>query len=208
MSSSINSRKLKKAEQAIIDEAMNHGLTTIETMEWETALNAVKKTLRTSNFQKQVEITKEAFSKIKSEKLKERHREYISSDQWKRRRNEKLKREDYTCEKCGGQACQAHHKHYKFFDSENKEAEISSLMAVCRECHERIEDVDSEIKTANVNEKQFSAEENLRKFNEKYLEDLKDMKEKESEEGMSNGRRRWFNQEISKVKKEIKEGSL
>jgi len=52
-----------------------------------------------------------------------------------------------------------------------------------------------------------SANKRLLKFNQKYKQDLKHMKkqEKESDEPLSQGRLRWFNQEIDRIDEKIKE---
>jgi len=202
----LSRKEINRAERAIKYKAMKRGFIAIESMNWQTAFNAVEAKTRVSDFNKKVKLTKKALSNVTKKELKKQHKDYIESDKWKKRRNEKLEQENYNCERCGGSANQCHHKHYRHFNSTNKEAEIHSLMAVCRECHKQLEGVKEENISPKTTKEDFSQEENLKKYNKKYLADLKEMKEKEAEEGISNGRRRWFNREISKTEKEIKEG--
>ncbi len=62
--------------------------------------------------------------------------EYLASDDWKRRRLLILKRAGGTCEGCLVKqgSLDVHHKTYKHF----KQEFAFELIALCRECHERV----------------------------------------------------------------------
>jgi hypothetical protein len=64
------------------------------------------------------------------------YKEYIRSRAWDTKRVLVLKRANYTCEGCGmkGKPLDVHHKTYKNLGDEF----LFELVAVCRECHERI----------------------------------------------------------------------
>lgn len=204
-------RQLAKGKKAIKNKMARRGIHSTEYLEWDTAFKAVKKRCRISNWNKLSHITKEALSEIRTKELKEKHREYIESNKWKNRREEKLEREDYTCEKCGETAEQAHHTTYRHFNSKSKEAEISTLMAVCKECHEKIEGEYEPRKTNSYTGNSDNEEEKfdrLIQFNKRHIEDLERQKKEEDEseeEELSSARRRWFNREIEKLKQENKE---
>ena len=66
-----------------------------------------------------------------------RYRDYLQSDQWKRKRRACLRRAGGVCERCARRvAKQAHHLTYKRL---GKEAP-GDLLAVCRPCHEALHD--------------------------------------------------------------------
>lgn len=202
----IPSRIITQAKNEI--QKRNHR----EQTDWKTAFNIVKRTTHTSNFEKNVAITKEALSELGKEKAKKNHREYLKTKRWKKRRKKKLEQENYTCERCGDNANQCHHTTYRHLDSSNPEAEISTLMAVCTECHSYLEDEpvaakapDEEIQTAPSHLDKAEHKEQLDNFNKQMIEDLKELKEKEEEQGeLESSRRRWFNQEIENLQQQIK----
>lgn len=178
--------------------------------DWETAFNIVKRTTATNDFEKNVAITKEALSELGKEKAKKKHREYLQTQKWKKRRKKKLEQENYTCERCGDNANQCHHTTYRHLDSSNPEAEISTLMAVCPKCHSYLEDkpvavkaFNEEIKTAHSHLDKVEHKQQVEKFNQKLAEDLKQQKQNEEENGeLTPQRRRWFNKQIKKYTNE------
>lgn len=66
--------------------------------------------------------------------MKNQHRDYMKSERWKTLRELKLYNNS-VCEKCNHIATQVHHKDYNFLFTPK---EYSILMAVCRNCHEKI----------------------------------------------------------------------
>jgi hypothetical protein len=66
----------------------------------------------------------------------ESKREYLLSDTWNTIRKRILARDRYTCRQCGisGKPLDVHHITYDNLYSENDD----ELVAVCRECHEKI----------------------------------------------------------------------
>ena len=61
------------------------------------------------------------------------YREYLKSDEWKRKRYVVLKRDNWTCQYCGKKATQVHHLKYAKYQI-GKEP-IKWLVSVCRPCH-------------------------------------------------------------------------
>ena len=61
------------------------------------------------------------------------YREYLKSDEWKRKRYVVLKRDNWTCKYCGAKATQVHHKRYAKYKI-GKEP-IKWLVSVCASCH-------------------------------------------------------------------------
>ena len=59
---------------------------------------------------------------------------YLKSDEWKRKRENVLKRDNYKCVCCGNEATQVHHINYNNVYKEN----IKELLSVCKPCHEKI----------------------------------------------------------------------
>ena len=64
---------------------------------------------------------------------KEYYREYLKSDEWKRKRYVVLKRDNWTCKYCGAKATQVHHLKYAKYQI-GKEP-IKWLVSVCASCH-------------------------------------------------------------------------
>jgi len=73
---------------------------------------------------------------IRSNTLLRQHKEYISGNNWNQIRLHVLKRDNYTCVKCGknGGKLYVHHKTYKRWSNEN----INDLVTLCYNCHEEI----------------------------------------------------------------------
>ena len=62
------------------------------------------------------------------------YREYLKSDDWKRKRYVVLKRDNWTCVYCGSKATQVHHTRYAKYNI-GKEP-IDWLVSVCESCHD------------------------------------------------------------------------
>jgi len=61
------------------------------------------------------------------------YREYLKSDEWKRKRYVVLKRDNWTCQYCDKKATQVHHLKYAKYQI-GKEP-IKWLVSVCASCH-------------------------------------------------------------------------
>ena len=61
------------------------------------------------------------------------YREYLKSDEWKRKRYVVLKRDNWTCKYCDKKATQVHHLKYAKYQI-GKEP-IKWLVSVCSSCH-------------------------------------------------------------------------
>ena len=71
--------------------------------------------------------------------------EYIQSEDWKKRRDKKLRKADWKCERCGsGINLCIHHITYDNLGNEP----MSDLLVLCKSCHEDIHRKDLEIKEA------------------------------------------------------------
>ena len=73
---------------------------------------------------------------IRRKRRKEYYRQYLKSDAWKRKRYVVLKRDNWTCQYCGGKATEVHHKKYARRNI-GKEP-IKWLVSICRNCHQEI----------------------------------------------------------------------
>lgn len=62
------------------------------------------------------------------------YREYLKSDEWKRKRFVVLRRDNWRCKYCGGHATQVHHLKYAKYNI-GKEP-IEWLVSVCKPCHD------------------------------------------------------------------------
>ena len=72
---------------------------------------------------------------IWSAKRTRQYREYLKSDDWKRKRYVVLKRDNWTCQKCGAKATQVHHLKYAKYQI-GKEP-IKWLVSLCKPCHKK-----------------------------------------------------------------------
>jgi 5-methylcytosine-specific restriction endonuclease McrA len=61
-------------------------------------------------------------------------KEYLKSDDWKRKRYVVLKRDNWRCVYCGARATQVHHK--KYARKNIGKEPIEWLVSVCNSCHE------------------------------------------------------------------------
>lgn len=73
---------------------------------------------------------------IRRKRRKEYYRQYLKSDAWKRKRYVVLKRDNWTCQYCGGKATELHHKKYARRNI-GKEP-IKWLVSICRNCHQEL----------------------------------------------------------------------
>jgi len=64
------------------------------------------------------------------------YRDYLKSDEWKRKRYVVLKRDNWRCVYCGGRASQVHHTKYARYNIGREP--IEWLVSVCKDCHESI----------------------------------------------------------------------
>lgn len=70
---------------------------------------------------------------------------YLHSDEWKYRKTQALKRAGYRCSLCGtGKNLEVHHITYKNLFNENDD----DLLAVCKNCHNKIHEKDLEKREA------------------------------------------------------------
>lgn len=65
---------------------------------------------------------------------RENYQAYLTSKEWKTKRNKVLKMAGYKCRKCGAKATQVHHETYKRIYNER----LTDLTALCSGCHQRI----------------------------------------------------------------------
>lgn len=80
---------------------------------------------------------------ISQEKQKQewfdKHNKYLSSMEWREKRDEVLKRDGYLCQAClKRRATQVHHISYRHWQNEP----LYELISVCEECHEAITEID------------------------------------------------------------------
>jgi len=64
------------------------------------------------------------------------YRDYLKSDEWKRKRYVVLKRDNWRCVYCGGRATQVHHTKYAKYNIGGEP--IEWLVSVCKDCHDSI----------------------------------------------------------------------
>jgi len=67
------------------------------------------------------------------ESRRDLYREYLKSDDWKRKRYVVLKRDNWRCVYCGGAATQVHH--LKYAKRNIGKEPIEWLVSVCKSCH-------------------------------------------------------------------------
>jgi 5-methylcytosine-specific restriction endonuclease McrA len=64
------------------------------------------------------------------------YRDYLQSDEWKRKRYVVLKRDNWRCVYCGGRATQVHHTKYAKYNIGREP--IDWLVSICKDCHDSI----------------------------------------------------------------------
>lgn len=63
------------------------------------------------------------------------YKDYLSSPEWRERRQKCLDRDGHECRICGSKhELQAHHKHYKHLGAE----EENDLTTLCKQCHNSV----------------------------------------------------------------------
>jgi len=82
-----------------------------------------------SAFQRQV-------FEINRKRRRNYYRDYLQSDDWKRKRYMVLKRDNWRCVYCGGRATQVHHKRYAKYNIGREP--IEWLVSVCKDCHQSL----------------------------------------------------------------------
>jgi len=68
------------------------------------------------------------------------HKEYLSSDRWKKLRYEILKRDNFTCQDCGNRARDVRHLDYGYLGTSE---EAKFCISLCRECHKKRHNISS-----------------------------------------------------------------
>lgn len=90
-------------------------------------------------YQKRVGRIKELHSLWQVEEYRRKHQEYLNTQEWKEKRQEVLKRDDYLCQAClKNRASEVHYLTYDHFGNEP----LFDLISVCRECHKGISKMD------------------------------------------------------------------
>lgn len=77
--------------------------------------------------------------------------DYLKGSLWDEIRERVLKRDGYTCRICGGKARLVHHESYE--DDVMNGINLEPLMSLCRDCHDRVEFDDDNIKINSPHEK-------------------------------------------------------
>jgi len=70
---------------------------------------------------------------VRRKQRREYYREYLQSDEWKRKRYVVLRRDNWRCVYCGAPATEVHHLKYAKYNI-GKEP-IDWLVSVCKNCH-------------------------------------------------------------------------
>jgi 5-methylcytosine-specific restriction endonuclease McrA len=70
---------------------------------------------------------------IKRKRRRDYYRQYLQSDEWKRKRYVVLKRDNWRCVYCSAPATEVHHLKYAKYNI-GKEP-IEWLVSVCKDCH-------------------------------------------------------------------------
>ncbi len=78
-------------------------------------------------------VVKRWLFEINRKRRRDYYREYLKSDEWKRKRYVVFKRDNWRCVYCGSRATQVHHKRYAKYNI-GKEP-IDWLVSVCKSCH-------------------------------------------------------------------------
>ncbi|WP_229969376.1 HNH endonuclease [Pontibacter harenae] len=95
-----------------------------------------------SEIYKRYDEKRKKFQKEQSlDKFLEEHTEYLLTDEWKKRRELVLKRDNFVCQSClEKKATQVHHKSYRYWKNEP----LFELVSVCHSCHEAITEMNRE----------------------------------------------------------------
>lgn len=80
--------------------------------------------------------------------------DYLHSDEWQRKRRQRLKLDGYRCQMCGtGMHLEVHHINY---DNLRKDAEIDDLVTLCRACHAKVHSTDLAIPKGQRNNRLYT----------------------------------------------------
>ena len=138
------------------------------------------------------ESVKDIMQDYKPKGISNEYAEYLKTPEWQAKRNERLRIDNYTCQRCGGKRnLQVHHLTYANIGCEDV---YNDLITMCEACHDDIESekrkrreykdfVKSDVeRRKRVEEKvQKQVEEHLKK-----VEEIKRKREKEREVKVSN----------------------
>jgi hypothetical protein len=79
---------------------------------------------------------------MREKKLNDKYKKYIESKEWQAKRTERLKIDNFTCQKCGSKRkLHVHHINYENFGNENV---YEDLITLCSKCHEEVEEMKNE----------------------------------------------------------------
>jgi len=122
-------------------------------MDWEEAMEEARDELGyyadeyVEDWDGLVETAREIYEYYKQEEYEEfcedahfQHKEYLSSDRWKKLRYEILKRDNFTCQDCGNRARDVHHLDYGYLGTSE---EAKFCISLCRECHKKRHNISS-----------------------------------------------------------------
>ncbi len=85
----------------------------------------------------------ELHSEWLSAQCSKKHQDYLKTIEWQEKRDEVLRRDNFTCQSClKKRATQVHHLTYDHFGSEP----LFDLISVCDECHQMISEMDEKKK--------------------------------------------------------------
>jgi hypothetical protein len=95
------------------------------------------------------EIMEEDYEEFCEEAIGEYHY-YLKSEEWKKKRLEILRRDNFICSGCGDTASQVHHMTYENLHTKQ---EYNDCMCVCKNCHQVIHNkAESKIRFKNLQE--------------------------------------------------------
>lgn len=122
-------------------------------MDWEEAMEEAREELGyyadqyVEDWDGLVDTAREIYEYYKQEEYDEfcedahfQHKEYLSSDRWKKLRYEILKRDNFTCQDCGNRARDVHHLDYGYLGTSE---EAKFCISLCRECHKKRHNISS-----------------------------------------------------------------
>lgn len=68
-----------------------------------------------------------------------RYRQYLNSPDWKRVRNRVMRRDGWTCQRCGSRAQEVHHVKYTKAHGRGdfRKQPLKNMVALCRACHQK-----------------------------------------------------------------------
>jgi len=81
-------------------------------------------------------VFKQWVFEIGRKRRRDYYKDYLQSDEWKRKRYIVLKRDNWRCVYCGGRATQVHHTKYAKYNIGREP--IDWLVSICKDCHDSI----------------------------------------------------------------------